>query len=103
MAAPHDIIFSAHSVQIVDSWNINNLQEEKDYIAIIKANRKCPPEVYERCDCSLIAEWRTHNLLYALGIARERTKSTDFDKEPWYRMLCYYIALPFTVFNGLLI
>jgi len=33
----------------------------------------------------MIIEWRAHNMLYALHIKRNRTRTVDLDiNEPWY-------------------
>lgn len=38
-----------------------------------------------------IREWRAHNLLYALGIARKRTESVDLNDNKWYCKTAYFI------------
>lgn len=38
-----------------------------------------------------VCEWRAHNLLYALRIARSRTKDVDLNYNPWYMRLAYFI------------
>lgn len=42
----------------------------------ILKNRDC---VLERSNFSLLLEWASHNLLYDLHIARERTKDVDLE------------------------
>jgi hypothetical protein len=40
----------------------------------------------------MIIEWRAHNMLYALHIKRNRTRTVDLDiNEPWYRKVGYLI------------
>lgn len=47
---------------------------------------------YSRTLKSEYREWRAHNVLYKLGIARDRTRSVDIDKnEPKWRRFIYAI------------
>lgn len=49
-------------------------------------------EVWKRSMASIMREWACHNLCYALGIARERTKDTDLDISlPWYKSALYWV------------
>lgn len=37
-------------------------------------------------------EWRAHNLLYSMGIEKERTRSVDLSiNESWYKKIGYFI------------
>lgn len=48
--------------------------------------------IFKRSICSMIHEWRVHNLLYSLGIEQDRTKSVDLDiNQPWYMKVSYPI------------
>ena len=48
--------------------------------------------IWNRSISSLRREWATHNLSYALGIKRERTKDVDLDtNQKWYTKLMYAI------------
>lgn len=38
---------------------------------------------------TMVAEWRAHNLLYALGVARKRTQDVDLNDNPWWLRLAY--------------
>lgn len=40
---------------------------------------------------SLTDEWEAHNLLYSLGIARDRTESVDLDAARWYTEAAYFL------------
>ena len=45
---------------------------------------------------SLLNEWRTHNLLYSLGVQKERTASVDLESnQSWYMTVAYAILSPF--------
>lgn len=42
---------------------------------------------------SMRREWATHNLLYSLGIRRDKTADVDLDYEPrWYHNLAYWVV-----------
>lgn len=50
-------------------------------------------DIFKRSSKSLRREWATHNLLYALGIARERTKDVDLNyPQKWYVGLAYFFC-----------
>lgn len=40
---------------------------------------------------TLIREWRSHNLLYELGLFKDRTKDVDLNENPLYLKIGYYI------------
>ena len=45
---------------------------------------------------SLLNEWGTHNLLYSLGVQKERTASVDLESnQSWYMTVAYAILSPF--------
>lgn len=46
-----------------------------------------------RSQFSLKCEWACHNFLYALNIARERTKDVDLDyPQKWYLRIAYTVG-----------
>ena len=61
-------------------WEIGN-EVEDDSMAVNK-----------RGIWSMTHEWRAHNLLYSLGIEKDRTGSVDLSLgQPWYARLCYKV------------
>lgn len=51
-----------------------------------------------RSDCSMAREWASHNLLWDLHIARERTADVDLDyPQKWYYRLGYFILGSFAL------
>ena len=40
---------------------------------------------------AMIREWRAHNLLHALGIARSRTRDVDLNENRWPVRAAYYV------------
>lgn len=86
---PHTI--TKNNLHIPDSW----IYSKHNFRDILKAIREEHPDsdVWERSDGSLCREWATHNLLYALGIARERTKDVDLNyPQKWYVRIGYGIC-----------
>ena len=72
------------NLHIVDSYKISKW----NMLKILK-NRDC---VLERSNFSLLLEWASHNLLYDLHIARERTKDVDLEyPQKWYYKVAYFI------------
>lgn len=71
---------------IFDMWNVLNMIQEE-----------CEEElsIHKRALSGMINEWRVHNLLYSLGIQRDRTKSVDLNiGQPWYVKVAYFLLSP---------
>lgn len=89
-----EIKIRKYTVQVVDSYeiskkNFNKVIDELLCIDILKRSRR-----------SLKYEWAVHNLLYNLGIRKEKTGSVDFDfvQTTWEKIkygLLGWIALIF--------
>ena len=48
--------------------------------------------IHVRTMFGMICEWRSHNLLYSLGIKRASTKHVDLELHPkWYYKIGYFI------------
>lgn len=80
-----------HNLHICDS----HLVAKREMIPSLQDIRTAHPdsEVWRRTDRSLRREWATHNLLYALGIARQRTKDVDLNyPQKWYVRMAYGIC-----------
>lgn len=68
----------------------------KEILELIKAEASAEMAINKRNIFSMIYEWRTHNLLYTLGIAKDRTGSVDLNiGQPWYIKVLYAIISPF--------
>ena len=49
--------------------------------------------LWERSNGNIRREWASHNLAYAIGYKRDRTKDCDLDFEPkWYHNLAYFVV-----------
>lgn len=79
------------NVHIVDSYQVSKHDMEKTLTEI--RNNNPGSRVWKRPMASMKAEWRCHNFLYALGIARERTGSADLNYPlKWFISAAYYIG-----------
>lgn len=85
-----DIQFFSNSVKVVDSYKVKTKKEIKQYIIQIINDDRCPKEVLERKQISLIREWRAHNNLYKFGLFKTHTKDVDLGYEPLWRRICYF-------------
>ena len=65
------------NIHIEDSYKISKHSFEA--VLATKQDAEAQEVKAHRSAYSLKMEWATHNALYALGIARERTKDCDLD------------------------
>lgn len=82
---------STNNIHITDSFQYTTKKMKE----IIQYLKKLYPDhiVFTRSINSLIREWRSHNLLYKLGIARKRTKDVDLDyPQKWYYTIAYFMG-----------
>lgn len=81
---------------IYDSYQVKIPLDMKSIIYHIKKKASEEMAINKRNTFSMIGEWRTHNLLYALGIMRSRTGSVDLNtNQPWYIKVLYAVISPF--------
>ena len=73
------IEYTENNTKIVDSYKYNNKEINHGVKVIISTRRKLGLPV-TRTEKSYIAEWKTHNRLYKLGIEKERTKDADLEE-----------------------
>ena len=85
-----DFSVTSDNIHIVDSAMVSK-RDFDAVLAIIRAEYPfCP--VWERGFGSLKNEWAVHNALYALGIARARTRDVDLNvPQPWYLHAAYAV------------
>lgn len=69
---------STNNIHIADSFQYTTKKEMKEIIQYLK---KLYPDhiVFTRSISSLVKEWQSHNLLYRLRIAKDRTKDIDLE------------------------
>ncbi len=87
---------SEDNTSIIDSYQVKNITDMEAILRLIREEASDEMAVNKRNISSMIYEWRTHNLLYALGIMRGRTGSVDLNTgQPWYIKVLYAIISPF--------
>ena len=64
---------------ILSSHEIKDKEDRNDILHILKAYDYNNPSEWERTIESMRVEWEIHNMLYNLGIERERTQDVDLD------------------------
>lgn len=70
---------SEECTTIEDSFRIESKKDMIKVIKLIEDNSTYNDAIYKRTIKSIIREWRTHNLLYSLGIQQKRTRSVDLE------------------------
>lgn len=87
---------SSENTTIFNSYNIKRIAHMRNTLKSIKEYLSDEYAVNNRSIFGMINEWRVHNLLYALGIARARTKDVDLElNQPWYMKVLYFMLSPF--------
>lgn len=92
----YEYTYTDGNIHIDDSCKIGKRYMESALSAIEVAHPKL--DVWKRSMKSLKREWATHNLLYALGLWRSRTKDVDLNypnKYEWLYNIVGAIALVF--------
>jgi hypothetical protein len=83
--------------RIPNSYRIKSIQDMEDIINRSREEVNKSPvfhtfAINKRTTAGMIIEWRAYNMLYALHIKRDRTRTVDLDiNEPWYRKVGYLI------------
>ena len=87
---------SENNTTIFDSYLVKSPWDMESIIYYIKAETSDEYAINKRNIPGMIYEWRVHNLLYSLGIKRDRTKDVDLNiNQPWYIKAAYTILSPF--------
>ena len=84
---------SRNNTCISDSYKVKNIESMQDLLYLIRGEIKDKKAaIHKRGIWSMTHEWRAHNLLYSLGIKRDRTKDVDLDvNQPWYIKVAYSV------------
>lgn len=82
---------SRENTWIEGSHRVKRRKDMKAVLWLIRDRVETDCMVWQRSVKSQIREWRAHNLLYALGIARKRTADVDLDAEPAWRRACFFV------------
>lgn len=87
---------SSNNTHIEDSYKIKSIDDMQNILWELQLRVSNRMAINKRGIWSMTHEWRAHNLLYSLGIQRDRTKSVDLDiNQPWYIRLAYPIISMF--------
>ena len=82
---------SQNSIKLIDSYLVSKRAFSTELWQIRGKEPSLP--LWERSERSLHCEWATHNLLYALGMWRSRTKDVDLNfEQKWYMKLAYGVV-----------
>lgn len=74
------------------------IKEKKIKYEFIDFLLKWQPEYQKRSRKSYYREWKAHNVLYKLHIARSGTRDTDLNiNESWIRRIGYFIISIFSI------
>ena len=78
-------------VKLFDSYAVSKKKFTKELNSIRNLHPACL--LWNRSESSLRREWAAHNLAYALGINRDKTKDADLNfEQKWYEKLGYFIV-----------
>ena len=92
----HDVNISStdYNTSIIDSYRFKKIRDMKGIITQVRMiNLDNDSAIRKRHRFSMINEWRAHNLLYALHIKRERTKSVDLNINQGFLIKVAYTLL----------
>lgn len=91
------VILNKYNIHIEDSYQVVKRKDMKDFLSIILDASLNRGIFYSRKIRSWIREWKAHNLLYRLGIKKDRTGSVDLDEcESKLRRFGYFILSLFS-------
>lgn len=83
------IALSDSTITIMDSYKVKRLKHMREVIAWLKTYET---EVGKRSWISLVSEWRAHNLLYWLGVEKDRAAHCDLNNETSFRRVLYFLG-----------
>lgn len=77
---------------ILDSYKLKKKSDMKEVLELIREKAFKSAAVNNRSIKGMVNEWRVHNFLYSLGIAKTRTKDVDLElNQPWYMKFLYSV------------
>jgi hypothetical protein len=83
------VALSDSTITIMDSYKVKRLKHMREVIDWVKTY---DTEVGKRSWISLVSEWRAHNLLYWLGVEKDRTVHCDLNNETSIRRVLYFLG-----------
>ena len=89
---PIMVELSCLNTHIEDSYRFKSRTDMKEILTAIRTRSFSADYAVNKLSLKRqIREWRAHNLLYSLGIARKRTKDVDLNENKWYVKVAYGI------------
>jgi hypothetical protein len=87
--------FSTH---IENSYKIKKEKEMKYIISYLKDHTNESYAIHKESMNNMLKEWKAHNILYKIGLFRNRTRSVDLNIDnKWYIKLIYAILAFFYI------
>lgn len=87
---------SEDNTTIFDSYKVKKSFDMKSIIYYIRDNTPKEYAINVRSIPGMVREWRVHNLLYSLGLFKDRTRDVDLNTgQPRYAKVLYFILSPF--------
>lgn len=92
-----DFIFrldcSKDNTHIEESYRIKKKKDMREFLKLTKTELKDGDyAIFKRSESSMVREWRAHNHLYFLGIAKSHTRDVDLDTDqPWWMSVLYFL------------
>lgn len=87
---------SEDNTTILDSYRISSPSDMKSILIRIIIRTPETYAIHKRGVRGMIREWRVHNMLYSLGILKNRVKDVDLNiGQPWYIKTMYFVLSPF--------
>ena len=89
--------YNSRNIHIFNSYKVKRKRDMKRILMLIRCASFNRGIFYSRKEKSWIREWKAHNILYKLGIKKERTESVDLNEnESILRRFGYFILSLFS-------
>ena len=85
------ITTTPNNTHIENSYLVKSRKDMREILYFIELNSQYDDAIRRIPLATMLREWRAHNLLYALGIARKRTKDVDLNETKWYVRAAYFV------------
>lgn len=75
-----EIIYSKDNTKVIDSSSVKNDKSIRNMVEWLVEERKMRKYPITRTVDSYVREWKGHNRLYEMGIAKSHTKDVDLNE-----------------------
>lgn len=87
-----EVIISPNNTQIKDSYLVRSRKDMKSILRQIQMPNFSNYACDRRTIKSMVREWCSHNLLYDLGLWKDRTRDVDLNyPTKWYEDVGYFV------------